>query len=90
MLGSGHSWSPLAVSQDMLVSLNKMRGVVSVDKEKKLVKVKGGTVLMELVSELHKHGLALGNLPSISAQTVAGLIMTGQLHVVSVSERAIV
>ena len=78
VLGSGHSWSPLAMSQDMLVSLNKMSGVLSVDRKEKLVTVKGGTVLMEVVSELHKYGLALSNLPSISAQTVAGLVMTGE------------
>ena len=40
--------------------------------------VRGGTVLNEVVSELHKHDLALSNLPSISAQTVAGLIVTGE------------
>ena len=81
VLGSGHSWSPIAVSQDMLVSLNKMSGVVSVDKKRKLVTVRGGTVLSEVVTELHKHGLALSNLPSISAQTVAGLIATGECGV---------
>ena len=78
VLGAGHSWSPLAVSNDLLVSLHKLSGVVSVDKKKKLVTVKGGTTLEELTHVLHQHGLALSNLPTISAQTVAGLLATGE------------
>lgn len=77
VLGSGHSRSPLAVSDDLLVSICQLRGVVRVDKERKQVTVKGGTTLEELISVLHQHGLALSNLPAISDQTVAGTIATG-------------
>ena len=77
VVGAGHSWSPLAVSEDLLLSLHKLRGVVSLDTEVKLVTVKGGTTLKELIHFLHERGLALKNLPSISAQTVPGIIATG-------------
>ena len=77
VLGTGHSRSPLAVSEDLLVSIHRMRGVVRVDEKNKLVTVKGGTRLKELVRVLHQHGLALSNLPAITDQTVVGAIVTG-------------
>ena len=77
VLGAGHSRSPLAVSEDLLLSLHNLRGVVRVDTEQKLVTVKGGTTLKELVQALHEHGLALDNLPAIVDQTVPGALVTG-------------
>ena len=78
VLGAGHSWSPVATSEDLLLSLHNLRGVVKVDTEQKLVTVKGGTTLKELNQVLHEHGLALRNLPSVSAQTVPGALATGE------------
>ena len=37
VLGSGHSWSGVAESQDVLVSLHKLTGVVRVNMERKEV-----------------------------------------------------
>ena len=77
VLGSGHSWSPVAVSEDIILSLHNYHGVVNIDKERKRVSVKGGTTFTELNEILHKNGLALPNLGSVSTPTIAGTIATG-------------
>lgn len=84
-IGSGHSWSAVARPSDILLSLHRYSGLVRLDKGTKQVTVKGGTSLQDLNAILHEHGLAMTNLPSISAQTVAGLISTGQSCAGSVS-----
>ena len=76
VLGSGHSLSPLAVSEEVTLSLRKFRGLVSVDLQTKQVTVKAGTTLEELNAILDDHGLALGTSSTIGWQTVAGAIMT--------------
>ena len=82
-LGSGHSWSPVAQSDDLYVSLHRYSGLVELDRQKKRVTVRGGTTLHELNAILEEHGLAMTNLPSVSAQTVAGAISTGEFLRVS-------
>ena len=77
MLGSGHSWSPIAASDGMLISLHNYRGLVSRDLSKKQVTVRGGTTLVEISELLEEQGWALSNLPSVSDQTIAGAIVTG-------------
>ena len=76
VLGSGHSLSPLAVSEDATLSLRKYRGLVSVDLQAKQVTVKAGTTLEEMKTILDDHGLALGVLPTTRWPTVAGAVMT--------------
>ena len=77
VLGSGHSWSPIATSDVMLISLHNYRGLVSRDLSKKQVTVRGGTTLVEISELLEEQGWALSNLPSVSDQTIAGAIVTG-------------
>ena len=76
VVGSGHSLLPIAVSEEVTVSLRKFRGLVSVDLQAKQVTVKAGTTLEGLNVILDDHGLALGVSPTIAWQTVAGAIMT--------------
>ena len=76
VLGSGHSLSPLAVSEEVTLSLHNYRGLVSVDLQAKQVTVKAGTTLEELKTILDDHGLALGVLPTTRWPTVTGAIMT--------------
>ena len=57
---SGLSLSPLAVSEEVTLSLHKFCGLVSVDLQTKQVTVKAGTTLEELNAILDDHGLALG------------------------------
>ena len=77
MLGSGHSWSPVATSDGLIMSLYHYHGLVSHDLKKNQVTLRGGTILAEMNAILDGLGLALSNLPSISAQTIAGTIATG-------------
>lgn len=79
VLGSGHSWSPIATTNGIFISLHQYRGLVSRDLAKKQVTVRGGTTLVEISALLEEQGLALSNLPSVSDQTIAGAIATG-LH----------
>lgn len=76
-IGSGHSFNPLWVTEDILVSLDKYQGLVSVDKEKQTAVVKGGTKLHLLGELLFEHGLAMENMGDIDAQSIAGTISTG-------------
>lgn len=77
MIGSGHSFSKLCVTDDFLVSLDEFQGIVSVDAEQLRVTVRAGTKLFRLNEELAKVGLALENMGDINVQSVAGAISTG-------------
>lgn len=77
VLGSAHSWSPIATTDGMLISLYHYRGLVSHDLTKKQVTVRGGTTLVEISALLDERGWSLSNLPSVSDQTIAGAIATG-------------
>jgi FAD-linked oxidoreductase len=75
--GSGHSFTPLVPTSDVLVSLARHRGLVRIDRERLEVAVRAGTRLRELGEALFAEGLALENLGDIDRQTVAGAIATG-------------
>lgn len=77
VVGSRHSWSDIAVPEDIMLSLENYAGVVDIDKANKLATVRGGTTLEDIMISLEAEGLALPQLPSVSAQTVAGAIATG-------------
>ncbi len=76
-IGSGHSFTKLCVTNDILISLDKYQGLVHVDKSTNLATVKGGTKLKKLGEILHAEGLAMENLGDIDAQSIAGTISTG-------------
>lgn len=78
VLGDGHSWSHIAQTQDIMISLTKYRGIVAVDKEKMTVTVKAGTPLENISKELEKLDLAMINLGSVAGQSIAGAISTGK------------
>ncbi len=76
-VGAAHSWSPAIVTEDTLVSLERMRGEVALDRARMQVTAPGGMRLRALNRLLDRQGLALANLGSIDSQTVAGVIATG-------------
>lgn len=76
-VGSGHSFTPAALSDDLLLDISGISGVISVDRASGLVEVGGGTVLAELNRELDRLGLAMPNLGDIDRQTIAGAVSTG-------------
>src|SRR5690242_7989226 len=77
VVGDGHSFTPLVQTDDLLISLDHMQGVESVDAERGTVRVWGGTRLKRLGDELLAHGLAQENLGDIDVQSIAGAIRTG-------------
>jgi len=77
IIGSGHSFTPLCKTNDVLISLDKYQGLVAVDKEMVQATVKAGTKLNYLGELLFKEGMAMENLGDIDVQSLAGTISTG-------------
>jgi FAD/FMN-containing dehydrogenase len=77
MRGSGHSFTPAACTDGVLLSPAGLTAVRSVDARAGLVTVEAGCPLYRLNSELRAHGLSLTNMGDIQAQTVAGATQTG-------------
>ncbi len=77
MVGSGHSFTPVAASDHVLVSLDRMQGIVSVDPAAHTATVWAGTKLRQLGELLHTEGLAQENMGDIDVQSIAGAISTG-------------
>jgi FAD/FMN-containing dehydrogenase len=77
VVGAGHSFVPLVETEDMLISLDNLQGIVSIDRNAGTVTVWGGTRLKLLGDALFEHGLAQENLGDIDSQSIAGAISTG-------------
>lgn len=77
IVGAGHSFTPLVATGDVLISLDHLSGVESIDHEKRLATVWGGTRLKELGKELFEYGWTMENLGDINAQSIAGAVSTG-------------
>lgn len=74
-VGSGHSFTDIAVANDQRMLLYRLSDLVTVDGT--LVTVQAGMPLSKLNRLLAQHGLAMPNLGDIDEQTVAGAISTG-------------
>jgi FAD-linked oxidoreductase len=77
VVGSGHSFTPLVQSDDVLLTLNDLQGIEKIDKASGTVTVLGGTQLHHLGKALFENGLAQENLGDIDVQSIAGAISTG-------------
>jgi FAD-linked oxidoreductase len=76
VVGSGHSFTAAAVSNDVMVRIGSLSGIRSIDRANMTVTVGAGTPLWRLNELLHEEGLALPNLGDIAYQTVAGAVST--------------
>lgn len=79
-VGAGHSFSNAAETEGVLVSLDRLRGLVRVDAAPdgtSVAVLRAGTRLRELPRILGPHGLALANQGDIDHQSIAGAISTG-------------
>jgi L-gulonolactone oxidase len=74
--GAGHSFSDIACSEGMSISLDRMDRVLDVDRGSGLVRVQAGITIARLSAELARHGLAMENLGDIDVQSIAGAIST--------------
>ncbi|HXP19832.1 MAG TPA: D-arabinono-1,4-lactone oxidase [Streptosporangiaceae bacterium] len=77
MTGSGHSFTPTAATDGVLLRPDGLTAIRSIDARAGLVTVEAGCRLTRLNSELLAHGLSLANMGDIDVQTVAGAIQTG-------------
>ena len=76
VVGSGHSFTAAAVANDVLMRVDALSGIRSIDRENLTVTVGAGTPLHALNDLLHAEGLALANMGDIAYQTVAGAVST--------------
>ncbi|MCR8657785.1 D-arabinono-1,4-lactone oxidase [Paenibacillus endoradicis] len=77
VVGSGHSFSAVAASDQVLMSLDEMQGIVNVNRSEYTATVWAGTKLKLLGELLYAKGLAQVNLGDIDLQTIGGAISTG-------------
>ncbi|MDQ7910529.1 D-arabinono-1,4-lactone oxidase [Phytohabitans sp. ZYX-F-186] len=76
-VGSGHSFTDIALAEDISLDLSGIGSTLSVDRESRVVSAPAGMSLRALNEALAAHGLALPNLGDIDVQTIAGAISTG-------------
>lgn len=76
-VGSGHSFSEIAVAEGVQLRLDRMDRLLALDAATGLVTVQAGIGLHQLNPLLAAAGLAMTNLGDIDRQTVAGATSTG-------------
>ena len=77
MTGSGHSFTPTASTEGVLLLPGALTAVRSVDATAGLVTVEAGCPLSAMNRALHANGLSLTNMGDIQVQTAAGATQTG-------------
>ncbi|HTW03544.1 MAG TPA: D-arabinono-1,4-lactone oxidase [Streptosporangiaceae bacterium] len=77
MAGTGHSFTPAAATDGVLLRPDGLTGIRSVDAAAGLITAGAGCPLRALNAELLARGLSLANMGDIQVQTVAGAIQTG-------------
>lgn len=76
-VGTGHSFSGIAVAPGTLLELTELSGLVSVDRERQRARLLAGTRLHRIPALLAPHGLAMTNLGDIDRQSISGAVSTG-------------
>lgn len=77
MVGAGHSFNDVALTDGMLLNSARLRAPVTIDPDAMTVTVGAGATLRQLNNALAGQGLALSTIGHDAAQTVAGAISTG-------------
>src|SRR5262245_9291926 len=75
-VGAGHSFTPIACTDGLLVDLSGYSQVLGHDVERRTVTVQAGISLTKLCDELDQRGLALENMGDIAYQSIAGATST--------------
>lgn len=75
-IGTGHSWSELAPTDDILMATDSLNRILSIDKVANTATIQAGAKLENLNIELWEQGYSLSNLGSIARQSLAGAIST--------------
>jgi L-gulono-1,4-lactone dehydrogenase len=75
--GAGHSFTDAVLTDGTLLSLERMRRVLEIDRGSGLARVEAGITLNELSVALWEHDLAFENLGDVDVQSIAGATATG-------------
>jgi L-gulono-1,4-lactone dehydrogenase len=75
-VGAGHSFTPIACTDGVLIDLSRYGRVLGHDAESRRVTVQAGISLSTLSEELDRRGLALENMGDIAYQSIAGATAT--------------
>jgi FAD/FMN-containing dehydrogenase len=76
-VGTGHSWSELIPSGDVLVNTDNLNRIIEIDKVANTATIQAGAKLEHLNVQLWDEGFAFKNIGSIARQSLAGAISTG-------------
>ena len=76
VVGSGHSFTGIAVPDEVMIDLSRMNRVVNVDRTGGVITVQAGIVLSELNAQLEMQHLSMPNLGDVTYQTLAGALST--------------
>ncbi len=76
-IGSGHSFTGIAVAPGVQLDLTDLAGITAIDESTGLVTLAAGTKLHAASAMLHEHGLAFENLGDIDVQSISGALSTG-------------
>jgi FAD-linked oxidoreductase len=76
VVGSGHSFTGIALTDGRLIKLDDYGRVLSIDREKQTATVQAGITIARVSQQLDKQGLALENLGDINYQSISGAIST--------------
>ncbi|MGG1440891.1 D-arabinono-1,4-lactone oxidase [Brevibacillus laterosporus] len=77
VVGSGHSFTALVETDQILLSLDDLQGVITIHDEEQTATVWAGTKLKLLGESLYERGYSQENLGDINAQSIGGAISTG-------------
>jgi len=75
--GTGHSFTPLNVTDGTLIDLSAFAGLKRFDPEKNVATFGAATRLWQIGPQLHSLGRALLNMGDIDRQTLGGVVGTG-------------
>ena len=77
VVGGGHSFSPLVQTDGVILSLDRLQGLIAIDRDRQIARVHAGTRLWAIGGPLAAAGLAMENLGDINVQSIAGATSTG-------------
>ena len=76
-VGSGHSFTGIALTDGILLDLSQYNQIIDIDKNNRLVTVQVGKKLEDLNPELWDEGLSMSDLGDVAYQSVGGAMATG-------------
>jgi len=77
VVGSGHSYSDVALAPETQLSLRRLNAVEHVDARRGLVRVQAGITVARLRTVLADNGLGFANMGDTDGQSIAGALATG-------------